>query len=261
MNKDPRLIVISDENILDWNRTDRLTRLAELFAGRTETVRVLCYLRRPDEHALSSYQQRIRGGGYSKTIEEFARERVASGRYNYAEKLDRLKAVFGRASLEVRVFQRSERDIVEDFSDWIGVNERALRRYPNERNNTTLDATGIEVVRRCTILAEAGVIGATEWKQVRSAMLRNRTNERPRMARSLAWFIYDASLAQSRLAIEGHVDGSAADSFLAPPNGENEDATEISLEAVIEKAQSNLPRRLATMVGDALLAGVNFVGR
>ena len=45
MNTDPRLIVISNENILDWNSTDRLTRLAEFIAGRTETVRVLCYLR------------------------------------------------------------------------------------------------------------------------------------------------------------------------------------------------------------------------
>lgn len=91
-------------------------RLRALFAPHFGTIRIVVYLRRQDEAAVSAYTTQMKAGG--KTRFEILPDADAKPRYQYHHVLDVFAQAFGEAAMRPRVFDRSllvGGDVVKDF--------------------------------------------------------------------------------------------------------------------------------------------------
>jgi hypothetical protein len=147
-------VLLSDEGL--WRVPDpaRLRDLMDRFAQ----VRVIAYLRRQDDHMVSSYQQVVRSGSVVRLREFAAWDR--SHVYDYAARLGEWQRGLGPAEIVVRLFERDRFDggsLHQDFLTAAGVPVRADALTEPERRNESLDAEGTELVRLLNLLdREAG---------------------------------------------------------------------------------------------------------
>jgi hypothetical protein len=138
-------VIISDENLFNTSIQKRLRSLLEQYAT---SWRVLCYVRRPDEHIVSDYQQAVKGP-HILTFDQFFEKRLADSYYRYDRLLDRWAAVFGREAVEVRVFHRKtlQGSPIEDFTQWVGWDTKALSADAKAPANESLDRVNTELIR------------------------------------------------------------------------------------------------------------------
>jgi len=150
----PRLILVSNEHVHSRLRAlPDLTRARDLLAPFCASFRVVTYLRRQDDLAASIAAMMLRHGATTaRLVPDFNTPHgfddvlgVDAGYFDYAALLDRLEAVFGAASLSVRLYQPAL-DVVADFFTAIGVDSAGLRRPA--RQNTGLDARGMALLLR-----------------------------------------------------------------------------------------------------------------
>lgn len=141
--------VLSDETIYNCSE-DNKKAIKSLFDKYATSWRILCYLRRPDEHIVSHYQQTIRNfSGVDSSFNEYFNKRMQGSFYRYAALMKRWEDVFGAGTVEARVFHRKtlQGDPIEDFMHWIGVDPGTLPPDDQEPANESLDRAGTEIMR------------------------------------------------------------------------------------------------------------------
>jgi hypothetical protein len=141
--------VLSDETIFHCSQ-DNKHRIKELLGQHATRWRILCYVRRPDEHIVSSYQQAIRNSsGFNGSFDDFYYKQLNDSYYRYNYQMERWAEVFGRDAVEVRVFHRNtlQGGPLEDFMRWVGLDPATLPADTVKAANESIDRVGIEVVR------------------------------------------------------------------------------------------------------------------
>ncbi|MBM6592916.1 hypothetical protein [Microvirga pudoricolor] len=102
---------------------DEIETLKRLLAERFERVRVLTYLRKQIDAALSAYTTFLISGGHG-TLHDFVSDmcRPDNPYFDYLAYLARWEKAFGRENLTVRIFEPGEflnGDLVDDFFDQV----------------------------------------------------------------------------------------------------------------------------------------------
>ena len=140
-------VVLSDEALykLSPDSIERLHGLVDDLAG---TVRVVVYVRRQDEHLVSSYQQAVKVG----QVADFATwaRKDFTGVYDYAGWLASWQRRFAPVELAIRPFERQrfhQGSLVQDFLRSAGVDVDPTDLRPVEERNESLGAESVEMLR------------------------------------------------------------------------------------------------------------------
>lgn len=139
-------VILSEEYL--W-QAQRLARVRDLVAPFARSTRVVAYLRRQDDHLVSSYQQSVRGGD-TQRIDSFAAARGRSPAYDYAARLTAWQRELTPDRLVVRRFGSAYfpgGDLYQDFLDAVGADFPAHELGTPPRRNESLDADAVEFVR------------------------------------------------------------------------------------------------------------------
>jgi hypothetical protein len=113
--------VLSSEHFSSRVLTDEaVIELAQFLSTRFSEVRVVCYLRRQDEMAVSRINEGLRAGFPRRQFPTTKGGGRLPPLYDYYGIFKRWSLAFGSASMHLRIFDRSELvggDIVKDFSE------------------------------------------------------------------------------------------------------------------------------------------------
>lgn len=145
-----RKVVISNENLFTSGVAviESLRRLIQDAGG---TPQIHLYVRRPVDHIVSRYQQRVRSAGQIVSLHDYAERMIGEGLYSYFEKMEQWRETFGREALHVRLFHRQtiHPSPLENFLEWIGVglDPVVLEGVKHSRTNESFDPIGVEVAR------------------------------------------------------------------------------------------------------------------
>lgn len=144
----PDRVLLSDEALFGCTQ-DAMTRLSDYAASITDRVRLVCYLRRQDDHLISRYQQVVKTGETQRLTERTARGDFTST-YDYADRLRAWRSRMHPDRMVVRAFEREQfvdGSLLADFLDaaGIGLSEDDLR--PVDSRNESLDADCVEFLR------------------------------------------------------------------------------------------------------------------
>lgn len=139
-------VIVSSEHLQSLLRTtSELEKLKALFGRYVKNCRVIVYLRRQDEMAVSLYSTRIKaGGGTNSKVFPKPKDRLPFN-YDYAGLVERLEAVFGAHALDIRLFDRAhlvEGDLIADFCAATGIDPALDLESPDSRN-PSLSSLGI----------------------------------------------------------------------------------------------------------------------
>ncbi len=113
--------------------------LGAAFADIGQTVKVIAYVRRPDQYADAMYKQKVKNGRIDPDPMAFLEKWRKN--LNYKAVLDAYRDAFGPGSVTVRPFERDRLksgDVVEDFLDQIDVEYSPDFERPTETSNKTL---------------------------------------------------------------------------------------------------------------------------
>jgi hypothetical protein len=146
--------VISDETIFPAGKERSKLKVKAALDGLGTSWRVLCYVRRPDEHIVSQFQQKVRNASGDSarldfaTFDDFYLDRLTGDYYRYAMHMENWEKVFGKGSVEVRVFHRStlQGSPVSDFIQWIGADPERLAPEDRKPANESLDRISTEIL-------------------------------------------------------------------------------------------------------------------
>jgi len=122
-----------------------IQRLYEALSPFFDQIKVIVYLRRQDQLAVSSYSTKIKSG--ATTLEFKARDATRSY-YNYQLLLECWSNIFGKDSILAVVYDRSRLirgSIIDDFAAQIGLNIANLAAIKNR--NTGLSSNALEILR------------------------------------------------------------------------------------------------------------------
>jgi hypothetical protein len=139
-------VVLSNEQLSSQLKSaNEIRRIADLLRPISTDIRVVVYLRRQDELALSLYSTSIRAGA---VLPELTVQQALEN-YDYAVMLEPWAKVFGKQALIVKVYERSrlkDGDLVSDFFSIVGYKPVASVKAPS-RSNTSLDALSLAFLR------------------------------------------------------------------------------------------------------------------
>jgi hypothetical protein len=147
-------VIISDETIYPARAGWHKARIRKAFEEYASSWRVLCYVRRPEEHIVSQFQQKVRNasGNSSRlnfaTFDDFYKDRLDDHYYRYAMHIEKWEKAFGAGTVEVRLFHRNtiQGSPVSDFLQWIGADPTYLLREDKKRANESLDRISTEIL-------------------------------------------------------------------------------------------------------------------
>ncbi|MFL6004579.1 MAG: hypothetical protein ACJ72P_17370 [Nocardioides sp.] len=138
---------MSDEVL--FMQSDRaLQRLRHLTDQIAESVRLVVYLRRQDDHMVSRYQQGVKIGWVLR-LREWAQEDMSS-LYDYHARLDTWQRLLEPTELVVRRFEPDtfvDGSLYQDFLDAAGIKVRAEDLKVVPKRNESLDAECVEFLR------------------------------------------------------------------------------------------------------------------
>ncbi len=142
-------VLMSDEAVFGSSEGS-MRLLGDLARRHGARLRLVCYLRRQDDHLISRYQQAVKWGEVRRIAHRTA-ELELSPMYDYDERLDAWSRVARPTDLVVRRFERSRfRDgsLTQDFLDAAGlaVAPEALDEEAPTLNES-LDAESVEFLR------------------------------------------------------------------------------------------------------------------
>lgn len=143
-------VVLSNEQ-LSWQlKPPEVQRLADLVRSISSDIRVVVYLRRQDELALSLHSMSIKQGYMHPNLQLGER----NPKYNYALMLKTWARVFGKEALIVRVYEKARlknNDILDDFASVVGYAPSDTRdesaQFPFRRSGARLDAVTLKFLR------------------------------------------------------------------------------------------------------------------
>lgn len=164
LTPDVRRILISEEGLYRRD-VDVIERVRSFVKEHGGTVRVVIYLRSPEEHLASNYQQKVKGGAVVR-LDEWAESDLAYT-YDYHRHLSRWREHLGPDVFVVRRFQPPSfvgGTLIDDFVDAAGLELASTDLAPAEHRNESLSAEAVEVLRLLNIHrvehhgAQAGLI-------------------------------------------------------------------------------------------------------
>ncbi len=123
-----------------------LRRLREFTDGLGGTTRLVVYLRRQDDHAISLYQQQVKVGETRRLVSWLRNNRDFT--YDYGRRLEQLERGLEPTSFVVRRFERGafrSGRLEADFLDAAGIDGAGFESV--ESKNETLDAATVEFLR------------------------------------------------------------------------------------------------------------------
>lgn len=144
-------VLLSDE-ILFGSSEQALRRLSRLMHRITETLRLVAYLRRQDDHMVSRYQQGVKIGWVVR-LRDWAQEDMSS-LYDYGGRIRMHQRLLAPTDFVVRPFEPErfvEGSLLQDFLDAARIDARVedFTQVPNL--NTSLDAESVEFLRLLNI--------------------------------------------------------------------------------------------------------------
>ena len=181
----PSRMLLSDEGLCG-QPDEALASLRELLDGVTDSVRVVFYLRRQDEHLCSRYQQAIKWNGLTARLSERADRMEHATLYDYQARLEAWQRVFRPDELVVRRFERADfvgGTLQRDFLDAAGLDLRPDDFEEVPARNTSLDAESVELVRLLNLFEQeqgGEVPDMPAWRQVLRTL--HRTSTGPTLA-------------------------------------------------------------------------------
>lgn len=146
-------IVLSDESLYGAPE-DSLRRLRDFTADLASRTRVLVYLRRQDDHLISRYQQVVKMGETRRLAERTA-EVDFSSTYDYRSRLELWRRVMEPSTFVVRRFEAESfvgGSLYQDFLTAAGIDLQARDLPDIERQNESLDAEAVELLRLLNIV-------------------------------------------------------------------------------------------------------------
>jgi hypothetical protein len=151
-------VILTDEAI--WRVSSRGRKnlfpyLLEDSMQKGYTVKIVVYLRRQDAYMISNWNQNVKhctSQHRSATLEERLDQIVCKEKYvvNYADKLDKMAAVFGKENLIVRRYEPDSwyhGSIIEDFMHAIGLEVTEDYLPLTKMINPSLQGNTIEIQR------------------------------------------------------------------------------------------------------------------
>ena len=181
----PSRLLLSDEGLCGAP-DEALANLRQLLDGVAESVRVVYYLRRQDEHLCSRYQQAVKWNGLTARLAERADRMEHGALYDYRARLDAWQRVFRPDELVVRRFERADfvgGTLLQDFLDAAGLGLQPADFVEGPTRNTSLDAESVELLRLLNLFEqeEGGAVpGMPPWKQTLRTL--HRVSEGPTLA-------------------------------------------------------------------------------
>ena len=144
----PSRVILSDEALFR-SRAGAL-RLVRAFTDRhARHLRVVCYLRRQDDHLVSRYQQAVKWGEIRRLVDRTP-SLDFSTLYDYASQLGAWQQIVDPAELVVRRFSREAfvgDSLYQDFLSSCGLDIGVEDLEPVQRKNESLDAESVEFLR------------------------------------------------------------------------------------------------------------------
>jgi hypothetical protein len=162
-------VLMSDE-VLFMQPDRALQRLRHLTDQIAESVRLVVYLRRQDDHMVSRYQQGVKIGWVLR-LREWAQEDMSS-LYNYHARLDTWQRLLEPTELVVRRFEPDtfvDGSLYQDFLDAAGIKVRAEDLKVVPKRNESLDAECVEFLRLLNLHRvehEGGIPGVIDNRQL-----------------------------------------------------------------------------------------------
>lgn len=144
----PRTIMTAEQMGQVLRQDEEVAELGRMLRPWFDPIRVVVYLRRQDQHAVSAYTEILRGGTMIEPgLPAGGPERHPI--YDYGALLDRWARVFGDAAMVPRVFDRArlrDGDVVADFLEIAGVTLPALEDHAKRQSNPSVNAAGQSVL-------------------------------------------------------------------------------------------------------------------
>lgn len=140
-------VLLSDE-ILFGSSQQTLRRLSRFTHRIAESVRLVAYLRRQDDHMVSRYQQGVKIGWVVR-LRDWAQEGM-SGLYDYHARIQMLERLLAPTDLVVRRFEPESfvgGSLFQDFLDAVRIDARAEDLKQVQNLNKSLDAESVEFLR------------------------------------------------------------------------------------------------------------------
>jgi len=151
-------VLFSDE-ALYGSPDSALVRLHQFMDGFTDSLKLVVYLRRQDDHLVSRYQQVVKVGE-TRRLAQRTREMDFSKTYGYHPRLRKIRQLLQPTELVVRRFERdsfSDGSLYQDFLDAAGIDARADTMAQVQPVNESLDVDAVEFLRILNIFrAENG---------------------------------------------------------------------------------------------------------
>ncbi len=150
-------VLLSDEGIWfasSYRRRDIWQILLEEAEQAGYLIKMIVYLRRQDQYAVSCWNQQIKSGNARRctwTLEEYLKNPPASLGLDYGAKITKLANLFGKENILVRRYDKSRfvnGSLLEDFLQVLGLPYTAEYEMPANANpNPGLSASTVEFKR------------------------------------------------------------------------------------------------------------------
>ncbi|HET7328285.1 MAG TPA: hypothetical protein VFJ14_13485, partial [Nocardioidaceae bacterium] len=162
-------VLLSDE-ILFGSTDPALRRLRRLTDPIAQSLRLVVYLRRQDDHMVSRYQQGVKIGRVLR-LDEWAQHDMAD-LYDYHARLRRHQQLLAPTGFVIRRYERDsfvDGSLYQDFLEAVGIDARVedLEQGPNR--NTSLDAESVEFLRVLNLYRvenEAATVGLIDNRRL-----------------------------------------------------------------------------------------------
>ena len=145
--------IISSELLFEIISTPKVDPLIKLINKLFDEVKIICYLRRQDNHLQSLYQQWIKTG-HTKVKGKSIHEFIADYKIGmYSEKLEPWRKQFGLENILVRVYEKEQFEggtIFSDFLYTIGLKANVDWSFPQKgKSNISISSLGVALMRIC----------------------------------------------------------------------------------------------------------------
>lgn len=143
---------------------EAVQRLKELLDPFFDRFRIVVYLRRQDELAVSRYSTMLRTGGFIREVLPMNLTRMFY--FQYDGMLDRWSEVFGRQSVEPRLFGRDnfvDGDLIRDFFSVAGLPKLEVPAETTTRNPSLIPAAQEFLLQFNRMYEHAKELGRPAW--------------------------------------------------------------------------------------------------
>ena len=214
------LHILSSEHFSSRLQSEsEIQRLYSFLSKIYSEIEVVVYFRRQDQYVVSSYSTLLKSGGISS---EILPSRIDGLGLDYNEMCEIWSRVFGRKSLNVRIFDRSKLRNSNVISDFMGILKQDLINFklPEKESNPSLLPIAQEALINVNSLFKKGIV-SDEDRQDFISFLEKNYGGSPRLPRRdyvLSWY-EKFETSNSKFFTEYLGGGGFSDNFASYPEG------------------------------------------